>query len=618
MADSYKQMSVTNGETHFTSAPTNDVGFSQMLATSRHLTTFNGGDIVPIYCREVLPGESLTLDLDFVIRQTTLLRPVFGELFADIYAFFVPNRIVNESWVNVEGENSAGAGLAPDVTLAPLVMQSSGSTSVPVGSVADYYGFPTQQPISNSILAQMHDLKFRGYLAIYNEFFRDQNYQPPVPFSKLNIFENFFTPYTSGSGVAYGSLIASGGAFGQASGSTPNGAFVKAIYGEGADTGTATTPSLTPAYRQWSALNKPLKANKLHDFFTSVLPYPQKGLSLSIMFPGEAQVYPVVGGSTLNNVGVNAFRFGLGSAPSSGLHQLLLNFSGGNDGTLQINSGVSSVSPSVIQTSNLQVSVPAGSLGTLDISNLRTAVATQQVFEIMARAGSRYREFVQAMFGISADDPYKTVPLFLGHVRRTLNNYQVAQTSQSADGSTPQANLAAYSYTANGGRLFEKTFLEHGYVHVMCVVRQKNLYTTMLWKDNFRRSFLDFYMAPLANISEQPVATHEINGVIDSSEDSVFGYQEAWAEYRYEPDMASGLFREGVEGALTTWIMPDKLSEDLQVATGAWLYSNAQEVIDPTLAVSSSQQPQFFAEFAFRADKRLPMPVYSVPGLDIF
>ena len=651
MADSYVQKSNLTGETHFTSSPTLDVDHSRMTATPLHLTTFNGGDLVPIYYKEILPSEEVDLTVDAVVRQTTMLRPVFGELDLDIYAFFVPNRVVNKSWVNTQGENSAGAGISPDVELAPLFIpnpSSAGPVSVPVGSVADYYGFPTQKAIPADLLGQMNDLKFRGYVEIWNEYFRDQNYQAPIPYSKLNIYEGFMQPV----GTYVGLSSSPSSAFDlssvpltqDSSGSFGDGAVVKEVFGEGlnSDSGVvATNSSISARKTTWSALDKPLKVNKLHDYFTSVLPYPQKGASLSIMFPSEAQVAPlsnrsnpylfsrVPGNDGPLKFTVQTKESGNGTIPPYANGTMTLHGTNSNPGTSNVTSllgcvgdlseGSNSI-PNQISGTTLVVNVPAGSLGSLDISELRTVIATQQVFEVLARCGSRYREVVQAMFGISVDDPYKDIPEFLGHIRRTLNNYQVAQTSPSQSGGTPQANLAAYSYTATGGQLFHKTFFEHGYVHVFAVVRQKNLYSTLLWADNFRRSMLDYYLPPLANISEQPVPITRINPWA-TDPTGVFGYQEAWAEYRYEPDRVSGYFRSGLSQSLSTWVYLDEYDPDLAVADGSWITSNAQESIDPTLAVQSlvtESSPQFFAMFAFKDDKTLPMPTYSVPGLDIF
>lgn len=163
------------------------------------LTAFNAGEIVPILCEEVLPTEHMSVDLEAVIRQTTVLTPTMGDLFYDIYAFFVPNRIVNESFVAVFGENFNGKWAQEQIFLAPLFTNANLSSAnartgvqVPVGSVADYYGFPTQDIIPADILESCHDLKFRGYVEIYNRFFRDENYQAPIPYSKLNIYEGFF------------------------------------------------------------------------------------------------------------------------------------------------------------------------------------------------------------------------------------------------------------------------------------------------------------------------------------------------------------------------------------------------------------------------------------------
>lgn len=183
--------------------------------------------------------------------------------------------------------------------------------------------------------------------------------------------------------------------------------------------------------------------------------------------------------------------------------------------------------------------------------------------------------------------------------------------------------MSAFGYTNNGGNMFTYTFKEHGYVHVFAVVRHRNVYSSMISRDNFRRSALDFYSYPLANISEQPVYTREINPFLPVDKlDDVFGYNEAWAEYRMEPDRVSGQMRPQVDKSkqsrsLAYWNYADDVDINLETATGDWLISNTEEVVARSTAVQDEDFPQFKGQFIFHIKKERPMPTYSVAGLDI-
>ena len=172
-----KPGNVSASDTRFSDAPLGEVEHSFVASSPTVYNTFNAGDIVPIFTKEMLPGESLKARVDFVIRQTTLLTPTMGNMDVCIVAYFVPNRIINDSWVNVMGENTSGSWTAPEVDLAPLYVYTSSLTTVqiPVGSVADYYELPTQAPIPAAVLNAMNENRFRGYLMIYNEYWRDEN-----------------------------------------------------------------------------------------------------------------------------------------------------------------------------------------------------------------------------------------------------------------------------------------------------------------------------------------------------------------------------------------------------------------------------------------------------------
>lgn len=624
----FNRNGITTGKTRFTKAPVAPVDFSRFTDVFKHITTFNAGDIVPIAAMEVLPNDTFDLSLDSVVRQNTILTPTMGEMILDVYAFFVPNRVINESWKNVQGENTSGRWVAPEVSLAPLVAKdlfsSSDVISIPVGCLADFYGYPTQAPISLTLLEQCHDLLFRGYLEIYNNFFRDQNYQAPVPYSKLNIHNDFFGVTTPSLSIS--SVNNSDGAIGA-------NAITKAVYGEGVKgfrslsidyplPGVSSVDSSDSPYSSIGfALRPPFKANKLHDYFTSVLPSPQKGPEVTFNISGVLPVDIETTDTSTMYGGTAPFVYKVSSLTnlqSGGA----LGYSISNEASKEVRALFSSVavgtptSGSSIIGDNLKRTVDLANSVGVSINELRTSAAVQQVYETLARGGSRYIEYISSMFGLETDNPFKDIPTELGHSRITLDLYQTAQTSASAEGSTPQGNLSAFGYTSKGGHLFTHTFLEHGYVHVLAVVRHRNIYASTLSRDKFRLNALDFYQPPLANISEQPVFTREINP-FSKNADGAFGYQEAWAEYRYEPDRVSGYMRTGIDGSLALWNYADDFSSSLNIAESSWLKSNSQEVLDRSLAVTSAVAPQFKGQFRFTVTKQRPMPTYSLPGMDI-
>lgn len=441
----------------------------------------------------------------------------------------------------------------------------------------------------------------------------------------MNVYQGFFDEH--GDNTIRLGLTSSGASL---SGSTvpanqvPDGSFGPGAVAhslQGAErTGYTSTIGSLQLNQRFNALARPLKVNKLHDYFTTVLPSPQKAQS-SVFAPATGQIssVPVITGD-VNNASSVSLRFLNPDGASFANSQLFASSQGGDiDVAFRTSSSTpSGVSRDVIPA-NLQTAEGATVTGLgISVDDLRMAAAIQQVYEISARGGSRYREIVQSFFGITADDPYSDIPKCLGHITRDLDLYQTAQTSASETGNTPQGNLAAFGYTATSGHLFENTFLEHGYVHIFAVVRHRNVYTSFLPRDNFRLNMLDFYLPPLANISEQPVYAREINPFAPNPNDP-FGYQEAWAEYRYEPDQVSGLMRTFPTGSesLSVWNYADDFDSSLQISNANWLLSNSEEVLNRTLAVTSSVSPQFKGEFRFHVDKDLPMPTYSVPGLDI-
>lgn len=621
MSRKYNQNAVTSSVSRFTSAPMSQVEFSRMTASPEWQLPFNAGDIVPVYYAEVLPHDTFDISLNFVIRQMTALHPTMGQMQVDFYAYFVPNRIINESWRNVMGENTSGFWTAPEVSLAPLYTGLI-SVKVPVGSIADYYGFPTQLSIDSSVLRQCNDLKFRGYLEIYNNYFRDENYQNPIPYSKLNVYNGFMLSRRSGLNLLGNGNPTSIPHDSPADGSFGSGALVKALFGEGGSNNDSFNVPTT--LTSFSALDKPLKANKLHDFITSGLPSPQKGQEVYFGVGDIANLSTGEEFYDLRNVKFSTPGTFGNSEPVTKYLGLALNEASAKSGILKGMSENTELTGGY-SISGTNVFVDLSTATGISVNDLRTAIATQQVYETLARGGSRYTEMIASFFGIQTENPFSDKPTELGHIRRELDLFQVAQTSASQQGETPQGELTAFGYTSTGGHMFTRTFLEHGYIHIFAVVRQRNIYSTFFAPDNFRLNTMDFYLPQLANIGEQPIRKAVLNPFRDDSMEKVLAYQEAWWEYRYEPDRVHGLFRtvpeENPDGTipqtLSMWNYADEFDGDFDVVTGDWLKSNAEEVLNRTIAVTSEQAPQFKGSFRWKITKQRPMPTYSVPGLDM-
>ena len=561
-----------NTESHFSLLPRVDIQRSRFDRSASLKTSFNAGNIVPFFLEEVLPGDTFNVKTSRVVRMQTLLTPMMDNVYLDTYYFFVPNRLVWDHWKEFCGENTESAWIPETEYSIPQITAPAGGWQV--GSLADYFGVPTG--VSGLSVSA---LPFRAYALIMNEWFRDENLQDPL-----------VVP-TDDSTVA------------------------------GVNTGTFVTDVAKGGL--------PYIACKYHDYFTSALPAPQKGpdVTIPIADAATAYVYPA---ATLNpNL---AARFNdLQWVQSNGqiLSQrtpnavLQLGFTKRAGVSESIDSDVTRVisetmqSPPSGNTSLIPGNLVADFSGVgqaATINQLRLAFQIQKFYEKQARGGSRYTEVVRSFFGVTSPDARLQRPEYLGGNRTPINVNQVIQQSGTGESvNTPQGTVVGMSLTTDSHSDFTKSFTEHGFIIGVMVVRYDHTYQQGLNRLWSRKDKFDYYWPVFANIGEQAIKNKEIYAQGNVTDDEVFGYQEAWAEYRYKPNQVTGEMRSQYAQSLDVWHLADDYSK-LPSLSAEWIQEDGK-TIDRVLAVSSTVANQFFADIYVKNYCTRPMPMYSIPGL---
>lgn len=527
---------MNNNTSHFSNLPAVSIQRSLMDRNSTHKTTFNAGKLIPVYVDEVLPGDTVTMDLSTLCRMSTPVFPVMDDAFLDYHFFFVPTRILWDNWEKFNGASD-------DEWAQTVEYQIPTITKTPqVGDIFDHFGLPVGRSVTVS------SLPFRAYYMIWNEWFRDQN-----------VMDSYLV-----------------------------------------NTGNSNSAS---DFNNFELAN----VSKYHDYFTSALPSPQKGAAVTLPIGETAPVYTSAFDTPLD-ANIVPLKIRGSVIPTKGNLGIT---SDGSNGSVFTYADAAGTSQGSFEPSNLWADLTQVTGAT--INALRQAFAVQRLLEKDARGGTRYRELVRAHFGVLTGDARVQVPEYLGgrHIRINVN--QVVQMSSSDDVS-PQGNTAAFSKTVDFGSLFTKSFTEHGYLIGVASVRTNHTYQQGINKLWNRSSRFDFYWPELAFIGEQPILNKEIyaqgNAELDNQ---VFGYQEAWAEYRYKPSTVSGYFRSGVDGSLDAWHYGDYY-ESQPFLSKDWIEETSVNV-DRTLAVSSELSDQFLVDIYFKARWARPMPVNSIPGL---
>lgn len=578
-----------NTESHFSLLPRVDISRSRFDRSSSVKTTFNTGDIVPFFLEEVLPGDTFNVKTSKVVRMQTLLTPLMDNLYLDTYYFFVPNRLVWQHWKEFCGENTESAWI-PETEYAMPQITSPADTGWEVGTIADYFGIPTG--VANLSVSA---LPFRAYALIMNEWFRDENLQDPlvVPVDDATVAGVNSSTFVTD--------VAKGG--------------------------------------------KPYKAAKYHDYFTSALPAPQKGpdVSIPVSLGSELPVYgtgdplyltdgnftyPFLSvGRSLGSLSMTGTAIANSGATGSKVGDIYAN---GNAFYSEANSGGGSANwkgkvmgvPTKEKMDSLAVpglvgsglvAVYDGAVSVATINQLRLAFQIQKFYERQARGGSRYTEVVRSFFGVTSPDARLQRPEYLGGNRVPININQVIQQSGTESATTPQGTVVGMSQTTDTSSDFTKSFTEHGFIIGVMVARYDHTYQQGLDRLWSRKDKFDFYWPVFANIGEQAIKNKELYAQGTAEDDEVFGYQEAWAEYRYKPNRVTGEMRSSYAQSLDVWHLADDYSK-LPSLSAEWIQEDASTV-NRVLAVSDNLAAQFFADIYVKNLCTRPMPMYSIPGL---
>jgi hypothetical protein len=525
----------------FTMIPKADIPRSSFDCQSTHKTTFDAGQLIPVYVDEVLPGDTFNLKMTAFARLATPLYPIMDNMVLDSFFFFVPNRLIWSNWQKFMGQQTN-----PGDSISYVVPQQvSPAGGYAVGSLQDYMGLPTVGQVTAGQTVSHCAFWPRAYNLIWNEWFRDENLQNSVVVDT----------------------------------------------GDGPDT---------------VAVYNLLRRGKRKDYFTSALPWPQKGASVTL---------PLGATAPIKSSGV-AINFSTTGNPANSTNFNSPSGSGG--GNVAHGSAVQSNSPFTFGVNGLTQSSLYADLSqatSATINQLRQSFQIQKLLERDARGGTRYTEIIRSHFGVVSPDARLQRPEYIGGGSTPVNINPIAQTSATnvTGGSTPQGNLAAMGTALAHNHGFTQSFTEHGVIIGLVSVRADLTYQQGMSKMWSRSTRYDFYFPAFATLGEQAVLNKEIYVTGTSADNDVFGYQERWAEYRYNPSRISSLFRSTAAGTLDGWHLAQKFTS-VPTLNNSFITDNPP--VSRVVAVGAAANgQQFIFDSFFDVKKARPMPMYSVPGL---
>lgn len=566
-----------NAESHFAQLPQVNIERSIFNRDFSHKTSFNTGELIPFYWDEVLPGDTFNITTSVVCRLQTLLTPIMDNVDLDISYFFVPMRLVWSHTKEFFGENTSTSNAWIPQTTYQIPQIKSPANGWNVGTIADYMGIPPGVEFlptasgGDNLLPSA--LPLRAYALIANEWWRDQNLTPCLNIPTGDSLQ------TGSNGTSFINDVANGG--------------------------------------------KPFKVAKYHDLFTSCLPEAQKHdpVTFPLISGVLAPVYSldsyvpdwvapdVTTDARTGMVGNVDDGNGSNTTNRAGIRKII----GDSDRTLYaFGHGNGTFSTSDYTPLNLWTDLRT-SVGAVSINQLRLAFQLQKFYEKMARGGSRYRETILMQFGTTSPDARMMIPEYLGGHRIPIQIHQIVNSAQSSG--EPLGDVGAMSNTADVHEDVSKSFTEHGFIIGVCCIRYQHSYPQGLAREWTRKSMTDYYWPVFASIGEQPRYVYEVDATnyAGKNRNDVFGYNEAWAEYRFKPDRISGELRPGIVNSLASWHLADYYQAQPELSD-SWIREDPANV-DRVLAVTSATAMQAFADFYVKNTCTRCMPMYSVPGL---
>lgn len=516
----------------FSIAPQADIPRSSFDRSFGYKTTINADYLYPVFIDEVVPGDTMDLGADVLIRMATPINPPMDTIYYNMEWFYTPDRLVMDKWVNLMGEQT-NPNDSIDYTV-PVLSPLTGSAIYDTGSIHDYFGIPTK----TTGLSNINALPFRAYNLIYNEWYRN---------------ENLIDSLTVDKGLG---------------------------------------PDTTSYVLQKSA--------KVHDYFSSALPWAQKGAASTVSLGGSAPVKGI--GAREQGFPVSGqvvYESGATSSSTFANSQLINHTE--NASCYYVKGTAASGYPDIY--ADLSSATP------IDINTLRQAFQIQKFLERDARGGTRYIETIRSHFNVISPDQRMQRPEYLGACSGTIGIHSVPQNS-STDSTSPQGNLAAFGIGTSSKHAFSKSFTEHGYIIGLLRLRGDLTYQQGLNRMWSRRTRYDFYWPVFAHLGEQTILNKEIYAQGTSADDDPFGYQERYAEMRYYPSMVTGKFRSNATGTLDSW----HLSQDFSsLPTLGQTFNDSNTPMTRIQAVNT--EPSFLVDIHYNYRCARPMPMYSVPGL---